>query len=559
MISTNTLEAKPQFFWKRALPVLILVAGLAEAEEVQHLSTTVPGGMPGTPLITGMQLATNHVIVTWDGPSGYYQLFEKPELSGSWKPLGGNTNISRRAVLPLVYSNAMFRVSGPGPSYVGSQACLEFHTGIHKNVQATEHAQAFKVLKAGGQDKNSSCLPCHTVGYGLPTGFVSEAQTPQLAGVQCESCHGPAGNHAANPDDVAVRPRAEVASTVCGGCHTGSQQPTFEEWSASEHAEVAEPDLDANSCGRCHLGPVRIAMLKGQAVPQNEHTLGVVCATCHLPHRAQAYTNFLNGFINFTNTLTGRAITLANTNLGRVYTNQVRNPLASTKDYFLKTSDTFSNKYDPGINICGQCHNHRGASWTSNSRAPHHSPQYNMLLGTVGELDTGAAPQFPSTHSRLEKQCVTCHMQIQEPQYGPPQVPAVTGHQFTVTSFEVCAPCHGSASNAEGLVALSRQNITNQISFLQATLNYWATTQAPEALRTKYGTRSWEYTNPGDLSPGGPGPSSSEQALIPVNIRKARYNLYLVLYDGSFGAHNGPYAVTLLDTAQTWVEDELSP
>ena len=62
---------------------------------------------------------------------------------------------------------------------------------------------------------------------------------------------------------------------------------------------------------------------------------------------------------------------------------------------------------------------------------------------------------------------------------------------------------------------------------------------------------------PGDLSPGGPGPTRAEQALIPVNIQKARFNLYLVFYDGSFGVHNGPYAVTLLDTAQTWVQGAL--
>jgi hypothetical protein len=77
-------------------------------------------------------------------------------------------------------------------------------------------------------------------------------------------------------------------------------------------------------------------------------------------------------------------------------------------------------------------------------------------------------------------------------------------------------------------------------------------------LRTKYGARAWEYTNPGTLSTGGPGPTASEQALIPDPIKKARFNLYLVLYDGSFGAHNGPYSMTLLDAAQNWVQAELS-
>jgi hypothetical protein len=33
----------------------------------------------------------------------------------------------------------------------------------------------------------------------------------------------------------------------------------------------------------------------------------------------------------------------------------------------------------------------------------------------------------------------------------------------------------------------------------------------------------------------------------------------LVLYDGSFGVHNGPFAVELLETAETWVAQELQP
>ena len=71
---------------------------------------------------------------------------------------------------------------------------------------------------AKGGQTNSSCLPCHTVGYHLPTGFANQSATPQLAGVQCENCHGPAANHAANPIDPTAIPRVEVAATLCGGC-----------------------------------------------------------------------------------------------------------------------------------------------------------------------------------------------------------------------------------------------------------------------------------------------------------------------------------------------------
>src|SRR6185295_272366 len=111
------------------------------------------------------------------------------------------------------------------------------------------------------------------------------------------------------------------------------------------------------------------------------------------------------------------------------------------------TTDNFTNKYDPKINVCAQCHNHRGASWTSSSRAPHHSPQYNMLLGTVGVLPTGVT-SGPATHAGtrfisngaggsliVTNQCVSCHMPKHDYQAGPPAIAAVTGHKFSVTSF----------------------------------------------------------------------------------------------------------------------------
>jgi hypothetical protein len=73
--------------------------------------------------------------------------------------------------------------------------------------------------------------------------------------------------------------------------------------------------------------------------------------------------------------------------------------------------------------------------------------------------------------------------------------------------------------------------------------------------------RAWEYTSPGELSnpPGvtNAGPASIEQPLIPDTIRKARFNLYLVQRDGSFGVHNGPFAITLLNAARNWVQAEI--
>ena len=178
-----------------------------------------------------------------------------------------------------------------------------------------------------------------------------------------------------------------------------------------------------------------------------------------------------------------------------------------------------------------------------------------MLLGTVGEQTNGLPPNYPGEHSRIEKQCTACHMQTSP--FAGAQQPAITGHSFTMTNYAVCTPCHGPA--AQGLAGLVQNIVTNEVSSVTASLRLWATTQAPAQLQTLYGTNAWEYTSPGGLSTGGPGPTNAaQQALIPVNIQKARFNLYLVFNDGSLGIHNPFYALNLLDAANFWVQEELN-
>src|SRR3974390_245406 len=87
---------------------------LALGQSVQHLSITQPGGIPGQPLVTGVIPTTTNVTVTWDGPSGYYQLFEKTNLTDpNWHALGARTNLTRRQVVPGVNPNELSRVLGP--------------------------------------------------------------------------------------------------------------------------------------------------------------------------------------------------------------------------------------------------------------------------------------------------------------------------------------------------------------------------------------------------------------------------------------------------------------
>ncbi len=90
--------------------------------------------------------------------------------------------------------------------YMGFGKCRVCHLQQAKSWEETKMAKAFDLLKPGiraDQKKaqrldpqkdythDPACLVCHTTGYGQPGGFVSVEATPQLAGVQCEMCHGP--------------------------------------------------------------------------------------------------------------------------------------------------------------------------------------------------------------------------------------------------------------------------------------------------------------------------------------------------------------------------------
>lgn len=550
-----------------ALALLGVGTGLpwAKAQAVQHQVIVQPGGMPGLPVVTGLTPATNGVNLIWDGPAGYYQVFEKSNgLNAPWVAVGKATNLTRNATITQLSQQAFFRVAGPAPKYAGSQVCITCHLNECSFETNTAHAHAFtdsKFAAAHGQN-NAACLPCHTVGFGLPTGFTDTNNTPQLEGVQCENCHGPAARHAGAEDDPALRPRVEIAATMCGGCHSGAT-PTFEDWSASAHAVVVPDALRSmsastnsiNSCGACHSGSARLAFINGKnpaATVANDINVATTCAVCHDPHATNGSPA------------------------------QLRNPLASTNDFHMRSADVatvtaFTNKYQASsqINLCAQCHNDRGASWQDTSYAPHHSLQYNFLLGSVGELFSGAAGFNPSPHAGLPtsaavsisgtfyltNQCAACHME--------PETAGSSYHSHTFTpAFNVCLNCHATDPRQSSIPALS-ENISNDVALVVTELNLWA--QIHNA--STNGVVGWEYQHAGGLvwqsdasgtvtnwqkldQVNFTGPK--DQTTVPENIKKARFNLYLVLNDGSGGVHNPLFAEDLLNWAEILVLQELN-
>jgi hypothetical protein len=538
-----------------AFAVATLVAAPLSAAEAGdgHITERVAGGMPLTPAITNIAKANQEAVIQWKGFSGKYEVVGRDNVAGgAWQLL--TTATGKAANVPLAAGNQFFQVRFTEPGYAGSAVCATCHEETHTSEMATKHATALASLKAIGMDKNASCLPCHTVGYGFPTGFKDEATTPGLANVQCENCHGPAAAHAAKPGDLSLRPKVEISAKMCGGCHTDIHHPMYEEWEGTAHAKMSESVHEEllstnqatvtgriNSCGACHSGSVRLAKLAGAADPSGPEAaaISVHCVVCHDPHKATA-----NG-------------------------SQLRNPVASTAKYSWSTSKTFAEQYNPDINLCGQCHNDRGANWTGTSRPPHHSPQYSMLVGQVGVLDAAVTTKNSPHKTVVEKQCVTCHMQTLTPATPTEANPVVKGHGWKVdvtSTNSACLACHDDPTDK---LTSTKTALLTRIDTVKGLLDQWATTKAPAALQTKYGARAWETTSPGVLSnPNGlaiTGPTTAEQTnlvngvqSVPTNIMQARFNLYLVVHDNSGGAHNAAYARTLLTVAENKVKAELA-
>jgi len=122
-------------------------------------------------------------------------------------------------------------------NYVGNEKCSPCHSDIHKSWQETRHAKAIDSLKKSGQEGLAACVKCHVTGYEKDGGFLDYELTPEMAGVQCEACHGPGGKHISNP--MGDKPARTPGEALCRECHTQGQDPGFnyEEKSKLSHAK----------------------------------------------------------------------------------------------------------------------------------------------------------------------------------------------------------------------------------------------------------------------------------------------------------------------------------
>jgi len=110
--------------------------------------------------------------------------------------------------------------------YIGAKNCAECHEKISASWAKTPHAKAFEHLKKEGKDTTPGCVKCHSVAYEQDGGFIDMELTPELAGVQCESCHGPGIKHRESEDPAHIIRNSKKEG--CRICHTPGQDANFD-------------------------------------------------------------------------------------------------------------------------------------------------------------------------------------------------------------------------------------------------------------------------------------------------------------------------------------------
>ncbi len=164
----------------------------------------------------------------------------------------------------------------PEFEYVGSSKCKKCHLSQHKTWAKTKMGQALETLKPGqaveakkkhnldpekDYTQDTHCLKCHTTGHGQAGGYAipdpdnkkAVRTAKKLAGVGCESCHGPGSAYIKVFDDIQKTKRTytlkelyavgltKMDETVCTSCHN-DKGPTYDSSTPFNFDEMKEKD-----------------------------------------------------------------------------------------------------------------------------------------------------------------------------------------------------------------------------------------------------------------------------------------------------------------------------
>jgi len=408
-------------------------------------TNTVPpynggGGVPAGALISTPVQTSSNWSIGWYGMKGWSTVQGSTDLV-NWVNLNNveATNFSWTTTISnSLGGSANFRLV-QNNSYVGQSGCSGCHADKYNGWANTPHSYAITALlnpdgSFTSSHASSSCLQCHTVGDGQPTGYTytsnSASYTSPLANVGCEVCHGPAGWHRSSEKDL-ITPAVSLDPAICGSCHGISQHPTFQEYTnlsytiyystnkfSSITTNVGPPVTYTTNyttsivsgtatnvpmgllvtgashfksagsaglgCSPCHAGNNRTAMVKEyyDRLAGNPHPVtlftsvdaqafgGAACAVCHDPHGSN-YVAQLRYPITSTNFYCVPTVTDPTV----VFTTNSSGTITTNSTSSVAYNTAFDSFFNPKIQVCGQCHSLRSVRWDGST--------YSMLTNSV--------------------------------------------------------------------------------------------------------------------------------------------------------------------------------
>jgi len=178
---------------------------------------------------------------------------------------------------------------------------------------------------------------------------------------------------------------------------------------------------------------------------------------------------------------------------------------------------------------------------------------------------------------------------MQQKAYVSSSSPAEHGHDWSLISsnaltgtngilkIDACGQCHTGADVdlMDMLIEFTKADITNQMKLVISNLTVWAnSTNVPAAILANSSTplMCWDYninkpwtnfypslaSDPNWSRLGTNAPILIQSNSLPDNIKQARFNLWLVHNDKTFGVHNNVYVRYLLQVAKAKVDAELN-
>ncbi len=281
-----------------------------------------------------------------------------------------------------------------------------------RSADNSEQATAEPSYSKKGAD---TCLKCHDQDYAYPIlpifgskhAQVSDSRTP-FAQAQCESCHGPGGEHAKLIMPGERRPAminfgrnaktpVKEQNAMCLQCHTGQSRIR---WHASIH------DNAGISCADCHQAHAA----KGPVLDRAEQP--GVCYKCHQRQRAQTY-GYSAHPIRFGQMACSEC---HNVHGGTANTPLIKPTLNETcYTCHAETRGPFLWEHAPVVENCGHCHRPHGSNHRAllNKKVPFLCQQCHSQSGHPAvPYNSAGLPPDGASSGLLAKSCLNCHFQV---------------------------------------------------------------------------------------------------------------------------------------------------